>query len=324
MKGRLSVATFGAAFACAGLFGCGGGGGGDGGGPAGLPPVSSTPVAISSANMNQVADAALDPAVGGTGAFGASISSTDTTQSNPRVLLRALQAVSDQAKKPRTSSGLTDSPDSGPCAVSGSVTITASGNSASITFNNCSDVPGQVLNGSVSATGISETANSFAATFNVDLTFTETGSQALRLVGNFAISENCASPGMNCVGTFSGSSLGAAHGNEVWYISSFAITSVDVVGGFVDVSASYTVSSSHLNGSVQVSTSPPIRFAVGANYPQSGTIQITGANSTSALITINSSVPNDTNAVLVQVDSNSANPGFEFTEDYSWLELEAI
>jgi hypothetical protein len=323
MKGRLSVATLGAALACASLFGCGGGGGG-GDGPAGLPPVSSTPIAISATNMNQVADAALDPAVGGTGAFGASISSTDTVQSNPRVLLRAMQAVSDQAKKPRTSSGLTDSPDSGPCAVSGSVTIVASANSASITFNNCSDVPGQVLNGSVSATGVSETSTSFAATFNVDLTFTETGSQALRLVGNFSISENCASPGVNCVGTFSGSSLGAAHGSEVWYISSFSITAVDVVGGFVDVSASYTVSSSQLNGSVQVITSPPIRFAAGANYPESGTIQITGANSTSAVITINSSVPSDSNAVLVQVDTNSGTPGFEFTEDYSWLELEAI
>jgi len=323
MKGRIGLFQFGAALAVAALFGCGGGGGG--GGPAGLPAVPSTPISITASNINQVTDASLAPAVGGTDAFGASISSADTAQSNPRVLLRAMQAVSNQAKKPRSSSGLSDSVESGPCAVSGSVTITASGNSASITFNNCSDIAGQSLNGTVSATGIVDNPPNYAANFSVDLTFTETGSQTLRLVGNFSITENCPSGAGSCTSTFSGSSLGAAHGNEVWYVSSFFIQSVEQSGGFIDVTANYTVSSSDLNGSVQVATdgANPIRFASSAVYPQSGIINISGANNSRARITINSSNPADTNAVQVQVDANG-DAVFETTTSYSWNQLETI
>ena len=322
MKGRLSVATFGAALACAGLFGCGGGGGG-GGGPAGLPQPPSTPITISASNINQVTDAALDPAVGGTGAFGASIASTDTPQSNPQVLLRAMEAVSSQARKPRSSgSPLSDAPVTEPCLVSGSVTVDATSNSATIQFNNCSDVAGQSINGVVTATGVVEGTTSFQANFNVDITFTETGSQPLRLVGAFSISENCPSGAGSCVGTFSGSSLGAAHGSEVWFVSSFAITSVQN-GSFVDVSVSYRVSSSQLNGSVQVITNGPIRFASGANYPESGIIEITGAGTTKALITITSSDPALANAVQVQLDVDGI-VSYESTQTFSWNQLEAI
>jgi hypothetical protein len=320
MKGRNSLISFGAALACAGLFGCGGGGGG-GGGPTGLTPPPSTPIAITAANISQVADASLAPSVGGTGAFGAS-SSAAAPESNSRALLRAMQAVSTQAKKPRSSSGLSDAPDDGACSVSGSVTITSSGTSSSIRFNNCSDSVGQSINGFVSATGVNETATTYAASFSVDITFTETGSQTLRLVGNFSISETCDALGNNCTGTFSGSSLGAAHGAEVWFVSSFSITSVEN-GGFTDVTASYTVSSSDLNGSVQVSTSGPIRFVTGATYPQSGVINVTGAANSSARITINNSNPVDTNAVQVQVDANG-DAVFETTNSYSWNQLEAI
>jgi hypothetical protein len=321
MKGRTSVVSFGAALACAGLFGCGGGGGG--GGPAGLPEPSSTPIAVTASNVGQVTDAALDPAVGGTGAFGASISSTDTPQSNPRVLLRAMQAVSTQAKKPRSSgSPLSDAPVTQACLESGSVTVDGSGTSGTIQFNSCSDFPGEVINGSVTVTGITETSTTFAASFTVDITFTFDGSSPLRMVGVYSISESCASPGVNCTGTFSGSKLGAAHGGEVWFINSFSITSVEGAG-FIDVTASYRVSSNHLNGSVQVSTSTPIHFASGATYPESGSIQITGANGSNAVITISSSLPTVSTAVLVQVDTDGIG-GFDFQEDYSWNELEAI
>lgn len=322
MKGRFSVATFGAALACAGLFGCGGGGGG-GGGPAGLPQPPSTPITISASNINQVTDASLDPAVGGTGAFGASIASTDTPQSNPRVLLRAMEAVSSQARKPRSSgSPLSDAPVTEPCLVSGSVTVDATSNSATIQFNNCSDVAGQSVNGVVTATGVVEGTTSFQANFNVDITFAETGSQPLRMVGAFSINENCPSGAGSCVGTFSGSSLGAAHGSEVWFISSFAITSVQN-GSFVDVSVSYRVSSSQLNGSVQVITNGPIRFASGATYPESGIIEITGAGTTKALITITSSDPALSNAVQVQLDVDGI-AGYESTQTFSWNQLETI
>lgn len=322
MKGRPSVATFGAALACAGLFGCGGGGGG--GGDSGLPQPPSTPITITASNINQVTDASLDPAVGGTGVFGASTSSADTPQSNPGVVLRAMQAVSSQAQKPRsTSSGLSDAPVTEPCALSGSVTFDQSGTSATIRFNACSDAIGQVINGSVTATGIVEGTTSFQANFNVDITFTESGSQPLRMVGNFSISENCPTA-TTCTGTFSGSSLGAAHGSEVWFISSFNITSVENAGVF-QVTASYTVASSDLNGSVSVITDSPILIQVGTGtYPHGGVIRVTGANNSSAVITINSSTPSDVNAVTVQIDLAPGDGATDITSNFSWNALEQI
>ena len=321
MKGRSSLVSFGAVLACAGLFGCGGGGGG-GGGSSGLPQPPSTPISISAANANQVTDAALAPTVGGTDVVGASISSSDTPQSNPRVLLRAMQAVSAQAKKPSSSSGLTDQPENGACFVSGSVTVTVSGNNASITFNSCSDVAGQVLNGTVSATGIQETPTSFSATFNVDLTFTETGAQTLRLVGAFSISENCPAPG-SCTAIFSGSSLGAAHGSEVWFISGFSITSVEG-NGLITVTANYTVASSDLNGAVSVNTTSPILIMPGMDYPHNGVIQVTGAQNSRAVITINSNTPSAPNAVTVELDFAPGDGTFDLTNNYSWNQLESI
>jgi hypothetical protein len=234
-----------------------------------------------------------------------------------------MQAVSKQATKPRSSaSPLSDAPVTQDCSVSGSVTIDDT--AGTIRFNNCSDVLGQSINGFVSATVVAETSTSLQANFTVDITFTETGFPSLRLAGAFSISQNCDSSGLNCTGTFSGSSLGAAHGAEVWFISSFSITSVeDSNTGFVDVTASYRVSSNQLNGSVQVITNGPIRFAPGAEYPQSGIIEITGAANSKALITITSSDPTVANAVQVQLDANG-DTVFETTNDYSWTQLEAI
>ena len=323
MKGRLG--TFGVALACAGLFGCGGGGG-DGGGGSGLPEPPSTPVAITASNINQVTDASLDPAVGGTGAFGATISSADTPQPNPRVLLRAMQAVSSQAKKPRaSSSGSTDVPINEVCPFGGTITGDETSTSATIRFSSCSQEPGQVINGSVSVTVRHHTPpTNFGADFSVDITFTETGSQPLRLVGNYSFEESCTSFGDNCNTVFAGSKLGAAHGAEVWFISGFSISAVEnSITGFVALSAVYRISSNQLNGSVQVNTTAPINFGPGATYPESGSVRITGANNSSAVITISSSVPTVSTAVLVQVDTDGIG-GFDFQEDYSWTELEAI
>ncbi|HZO04555.1 MAG TPA: hypothetical protein VFB93_25490 [Burkholderiales bacterium] len=323
MKGRLSVATFGAALACAGLFGCGGGGGGGGGG-SGLQEPPSTLIAISASNINQVTDASLDPAVGGTGAFGASTSSVDTPQPNTRALLRALQSVSRQAKQARpTSSGLSDVPVNESCPFGGTITGDETPTSATLRFNSCSPESGQVINGSASATVLINTSTRFQASFSLDVTFTQTGSQPLRLVGNFSIDENCPGGPGTCVVTFNGSSLGAAHGAEVWFIKSFNILSVEGPG-FVDVSASYTVSSSDLGGSVQVITNTPIRFVSSAMYPESGQIRINGANGSNAVITINSSTPGDLNAVQVQVDLAPGDGTPDITSNFSWNALEAI
>ena len=324
MKGRFGLTTFGAALACAGLFGCGGGGGGGGGQP-GLTPPPSTPVAITTSNLQQVTDASLDPAVGGTDAFGTSTSSADAPESKPRVLLRAMQSLSNEAKKPRaSSSGLSDAPVSETCAFGGSITGDETPTSATLNFNNCSPETGEVINGSLSVNVLENTTFTFRASFNVNITFTQTGSQPLRLVGSFSINEACdpVFPS-NCTGTFSGASLGAAHGAEVWFISGFNIMAV-TTNGNVSITASYTVASSDLNGSVVVNTTTPIEIAAGASYPHVGVIRVSGANGSKADISITSANPADPTAVQVQIDANGDDVFEAPTLAYSWNQLEAI
>ena len=323
MKGRLSLVSFGAALACAGLFGCGGGGGG--GGDSGLPQPPSTPVAITTSNLQQVTDAALDPAVGGTDAFGTSTSSADTPQSKPRVLLSAMQSLSSQAKKPRaSSSALSDVPVNETCAFGGTVTGDETPTSVNINFNACSPEMGEVINGSLSASILEKTSTTFRANFNVNVTFMESGSQPLRLVGSFSINEACdpVFPS-NCTGTFSGASLGAAHGAEVWFISGFNIMAV-TTNGDVTINASYTVASSDLNGSVTVNTTSPIQIAANAPYPHDGLIRVVGANGSNAEIKITSADPELPTAVQVRIDANGDTVFDAPTLAYSWKQLEAM
>jgi hypothetical protein len=152
------------------------GGGSDGGGPE-LLPAPTTPVTISAANGAQVAAGALEIAVGGVAfpMFGGGVIAADGAP-DPRILSR--MASDAQARVSRASSALvTGAVQSQPCMVSGSVTISDTPTAISITYNQCSDYEGQVLNGTMSMTDFAQTGDgvtgSASGTYSLNVTMTD-------------------------------------------------------------------------------------------------------------------------------------------------------
>jgi hypothetical protein len=266
-----------------------------------------------------VSATAIEPAAGGSGTLGA-IAGAQTTATTPapRALTRALRAVTEGAKRlPSTPQVLAGVAQVIACAESGTVTVDANGTSATITFNACSDIPGQTLSGSVSVSGITGTPGSnFSATITADVTFTETGVSPIRVAGTFSINEVC-SP--DCTSTFIGTSLGVGETNETWFLTNFSIHEV-LVSGNATINASFTVSSTVLNGAVGVVSTTPLTILAGEFYPSSGVLTITGSANSKARVTILGSNPTIANQVQIEVDADG-NGTYETTNNYSWSNL---
>jgi hypothetical protein len=303
------------------LGGCGGGGGST---QSGLTPPPSTPVAITSFNAVQVSAAAMEPASGGSDTLGAiSAAQTPTATPAPRVLARALHRISSSASKlpsgPQPAAGVAQTIN---CAVSGSVTIDASGTSATVTFNACSDIAGQSISGSATMSGIQGTpgTGTFSATFSVDITFTETGANSFRLVGSFSISQTCGIS--SCASTFTGNSLGVGEALATWFLTSFSIVETPN-GADIDISVSFTVSSTVLNGAVNVSTQTPLKIVGGGLYPSSGVLLITGAANSKVRVTVLGANPTSANQIQIELDENGDNI-YEATTPHSWSDLPSL
>jgi len=307
------------------LWGCGGGGGG--GGPAGLTPPPSTPVAVTANNATRVSATALKPAVGGGGALTTVTGLETTAAPQTRAVTLALLAVARDSKTQLSASqgvvGATAQ--TTPCAVSGSVTadISADGSSGTITFNACSDIAGETLSGSASATGVSFDGSRFRGNFRIDVTFTVTGFAPLRMVGDFSIDETC-NTSNDCTSSFTGTSLGAQQGNETWFITNFAINEALVYSTQnLTVTFNYTVSSTALNGSVAVTTSTPVQMQTSARHPYAGVVVATGTNSSKARLTVIGSDPTAPGQVQIEVDADG-NGVYESSTLYSWSTLDAL
>jgi len=311
------------------LWGCGGGGGG-GGGPAGLTPPPSTPVGVTATNATQVSATALKPAVGGGGALGTAAGLETTAAPQARPVTRTLLAVARDAKTQLSASHsvVGAAAQTTPCAVSGSITadVSADGTSATITFNACSDVAGETINGSESATGLSiaQDGSHFSGNFTLDLTFTATGFAPLRVVGSFSINETCNTMTHDCTSSFTGTSLGSQQGNQTWFITNFTITDALVSSTQITTTtANYTVSSTALNGSVAVITSTPLQMVAGAQHPFTGVVVATGSNNSKARVTVLGSNPTAPGQVQIEVDANGDGT-YESSTLYSWSALDAL
>jgi len=312
------------------VWGCGGGGGG-GGGPAGLTPPPSTPVGVTATNATQVSATALKPAVGGGGALGTVAGLETTAAPQARAMTRALLAVARDSKTQLSAwqSVVGAAAQTTQCAVSGSVTadISADGTSGTITFNACSDVAGETINGSVSATGITAAPDGshFSGNFSNDVTFTVTGFAPLHLVGSFSLNETCTnfSTG-DCTDNFTGTSLGAQQGSETFFTTNFTITETFVSSTQITTTtASYTVSSTALNGSVAVTTSTPFQKLASDRHPRAGVLIATGSNNSKAKVTVLGSDPTAPGQVQIEVDADG-NGTYEGSTLYPWSTLDAL
>src|SRR6267378_4245090 len=313
------------------LWGCGGGGGGGGGsGPVGLTPPPSTPVGVTASNATQVSATALKPAVGGGGAL-TTVAGVETTAApQTRAATRALLAVArdSQTQLSASQSVVGAVAQTIQCAVSGSITrdISADGTSGTITFNACSDIAGETISGSASATGVSAASDGshFSGNFSVDITFTETGFAPLRIVGSFSIDENCNTSTHDCTSRLTGTSLGAQQGNETWFITNFMIREALVYSTQnLTVTFNYTVSSTALNGSVAVITSTPLQMLTSARHPYTGVVVATGKNNSKVRLIVLGSDPTAPGQVQIEVDADGDNT-YESTTLYSWSTLDAL
>lgn len=294
------------------VAGCGGGGSSSGGN--GGIVVPTTPVPITSSNANTVASNA-NTAASVTYSEGKTTSRTlvgviaQQSGSRPSVL-SVVTSEFDRlfsAKLPTSSVvGITGT-SSNACSISGSYTETdvvangiylRSGDTATITYNNCVYTAGVVLNGTLSfaigtmvGTGIPYTSANFTVTFtNFSMTY---GSETVALNGDMTISTSYTGNVMtsNIHGTsFAISDTVGTNTNslKVYGANGYSMTyTYDKFTTVYTYSVNMQVASTAMNGSVTIAT--PTTFqgtaGIGMGYPSAGVMTITGSNGSSLTVT---------------------------------------
>jgi hypothetical protein len=276
------------------LTACGGGGGG---GSSFTPPnINETPVAISGANQNAIAQSVeggiTGTTEGGGAVFGVVI---DGDGSSPSVFDFSSTKLLGLVKQGSVSSadlsaGVVQSEtipcDSGSISVSIDIATPASetlvaGDSASLTANNCVDnFDGTTINGGFSLTidsGLID-FNCFASCPDVAVSvnfnnfrITESA-ETLAIHGGFtmAMSETSGTA------SFSGTSLFLIAGVDALHLTDFDISST-TVGVTTSSTVNMTIASTLIDGSITIATTDPILQDVGEQHPHAGTVVVTGA-----------------------------------------------
>jgi hypothetical protein len=307
-----------AAFSTA-LVACGGGGGGGSG--ASTPP--STPIGITAANAESVGTAALIGALGlsSSSALVAVDTSTGATVP-PRTISRISAGAAMHARaylgSPQSLTGVVQT---FPCGISGDFTVNAAddGTSLTITFNACSDFAGEVVNGSVSMTGITGTATAFSATFSINLTYSVTGFPDANIAGSYSISFTYS--GFDWTSTVSGSSFSITEGSSSTTLSSFTFSDSYVnTSQIYSTSGNYTIASTDIGGSVTVQTNTPIQQYAYRIRPFAGQITVTGTGNSRVRVTILGDETNAGNDVRFEIDENG-DSAYETTIERDWSAL---
>lgn len=287
------------------LTACGGGGGSGGGSTFQTPDISNAPVAITATNEQQVVETGVNGSNGG-------LVSQDipffpgVVVDNGGAKVDVYSMIKDRvfaALEKGTSAipngvvGASFGPETENCFVSGTETYSgnatdtsgntiSAGDSITIKSNNCDDGFGEITNGTMSFTindispniGLGDTSD-----FNVDVTITfddykETTTQdgTVNIHGDMRL----VFESNNGVITMSMS------GNSMYVVTSIeAIRLTDYDIGFTLNSntsrfvtdASFTVATTEINGSITVNTHLEVSSL--SSYPDSGSINITGSNS---------------------------------------------
>lgn len=329
---RVSAARLGVAGLVAlTLVACGGGGGG-----AGSQPAQN--VAVTAANQDDVTRASF--AGMATGTLGGSLGIAGGGQSSPLSLAapavrRALVSTFKRTAAAGRKLPATVYPDSGACTVSGSYSGSVNdrdenralsvGDTVSVTFSDCVEEAGVVMNGkmsftytqisqspvtvgaSVSAEGLSvrETATSYVASMNGGF--------------NFTYSEPTASTGVTRMVVPDALEIGAqtpAFSDTVTLLDGYTVDSTyDTTAPARTVStATGPVASQRAGGFVRVSTAVPLVQYDTEDYPHSGQIIATGLTGK-----LRATVQSNT---TVQIELDAAGDGtYETSKTVTWISL---
>jgi len=301
-----------------GLNGCGGGGGGGDGG--GTVPVPTDPINITSANAVQVASVTLaatdilagfnaDSIIG----IASSSASSPTSAKGGFSLADFVSAELEhlQTLVPQAGSDITIAvalpPETFDCLVSGTVTVSGNitdptlstltaGDVLTGTFGNCDDGDGIVISGTLSLTVQAFTGDLVTPPYSVtvlgsftNLSLTEAG-ETLSLNGNVTLAEST-QDGVVFTTTLSGSSVTFSDSTgDAGTLTGFVVNGTDDFNTLAySADSSGTLATVDLGGSVQYRTTTPFQ-GIGADYPSTGVMVVTGAANSSETITAVNSI----------------------------------
>lgn len=290
-----------------GLVACGGGDGGGGSTAPTTPAAPTTPVAITTINAPTVASAAVSSSATISTAGGSLAGPVQTLGTVAPYMLGRINAdATKQAQKflskPQFGAAFVDTTS---CLISGTETFNAAddGTSLSITYNNCSDTAGEVVNGTLSLTNIISTATNLSATSSIDLSVADAGFPTVRLVGTYYFTTTSTSTGSTT--TLAGTSFSIIDGSNVTTLANFSFTEIyTTVTDLYSTTSNYTLASTELGGSVTVMTELPIQQYGYRLYPFAGQFVVTGSNNTKIRVTIFGDETLIGNDVQIEIDAN--------------------
>jgi hypothetical protein len=314
--------------ALAALCSCGGGGGAGGGGaPAvgggggGTPPgpVPTTPLALTSANAQDVAAGATLTGLG-TSSSGVLLQSALSVQRPlPRthILTRLLRQRIPELTRRAPIAALAQTTCSG-----GSAQVTSNGSTDTETFTACGDGTGATLDGTITLTTISHDPGiSFHGTLGINLTFKQPMAPDITITGsNIDVLEtiNVAVDTIQLTGT----ELFSTTGNVIERLGNFTLVAVlDGGDGTETDDVTFTYANTKIGGMVSVTTDTPCVTNATANFPNTGVFSITGTGGSKIRVTINGDETfTTTSQVTIELDANGDGT-FESTTGKNWAEL---
>lgn len=292
-----------------GLTGCGGGGGGSSGGSGGVATTAQPPLAITSANAEttsgEVAESGSNTigvgSVGGGVFTGAVLSAADRPGLSEIGRWAVDKLIAERGRLTPSLSAVVYT-DTLACTGGGSIGITwndadndsdfSTGDTFTMTFNNCLEDGIRYGSGTMSMTGLSLTGDPMvvaAWSLGVTLGFTDVqfsiGVESVRINGDMSLSMQT-SDGVNVTTVVAGTTLSTRENSQTNTLRNFNFTYTENLSTLAfSLTYSGTVDIGRVSGRVSFATTTPFTGNdVLLNWPTSGELVITGANSSTVTL----------------------------------------
>jgi hypothetical protein len=269
------------AFLLPGLAACGGNGSGTGGLTWPIDPITITQL-----NVPQIAGAAFDTLTGGTPLPAGVSAPLSTTGSSAITIPQKVAWLGRSAIQQLISLGKPyPSVVTYVCVIGGTYSIyKKNSTSEKITYDNCSNVTGETINGTLNMGNMVTTATSYSADTAFALTFaTASPANTMNVDGDMDINMDLATN----VETISGTNLWMGNTDNALGNSQLSNYTIATLVPDMYVTQEYAYASSAIGGTVdfQMDAANPF-INTGGVFPSSGVSTITGANSTVIKLTV--------------------------------------